>query len=41
MKKMGEKMTDKEIDVLVKEADLDKDGMVNYEEFVLMMQGDR
>ena len=40
MKKLGEKMTDKDIDDMIKEADLDKDGKVNYEEFIrIMMAG--
>lgn len=34
MRKMGEKMSDRDIDVMIKEADLDKDGRVNYQEFV-------
>ena len=34
MRKIGEKMSDKDIDVMIREADLDRDGRVNYEEFV-------
>ena len=37
MKKMGERMSDREIDGLIRQADLDKDGRVNYEEFVRIM----
>lgn len=39
MRKMGEKMSDREIDQLIKTADLDKDGKVNYDEFVKIMIG--
>ncbi|CAL5413408.1 unnamed protein product [Camellia sinensis] len=34
---LGEKLTDEEVDQMIKEADLDGDGQVNYEEFVKMM----
>ncbi len=34
MRKIGEPVTDKEAASLVKQADLDKDGKVNYDEFV-------
>ncbi|XP_010935758.1 calmodulin [Elaeis guineensis] len=34
---LGEKLTDEEVDQMIKEADLDGDGQVNYEEFVRMM----
>ena len=34
---LGEKLTDEEIDGMVKEADIDGDGQINYEEFVTMM----
>ncbi|XP_021357513.1 calmodulin-beta-like isoform X3 [Mizuhopecten yessoensis] len=37
MTNLGEKLTDEEVDEMIKEADLDGDGMVNYEEFVTMM----
>lgn len=37
MTTLGEKLTDEEVDEMIKEADLDGDGMVNYEEFVTMM----
>ena len=36
MRKMGERMSDRDIDYIIKEADLDKDGRVNYHEFVRM-----
>ncbi len=35
---IGEKLTDEEIDEMITEADVDGDGLINYEEFVLMMQ---
>ncbi|PIA45097.1 hypothetical protein AQUCO_01700557v1 [Aquilegia coerulea] len=34
---LGEKLTDEEVEQMIKEADLDGDGQVNYEEFVRMM----
>ena len=33
MAKMGEEFTDDEIEDLIREADLDQDGEVNYREF--------
>merc|ERR1719244_695031 len=38
MKKHGEKMTSKEIDKMIKESDIDKDGKINYVEFVKMVR---
>ncbi|XP_042400121.1 calmodulin-like isoform X1 [Zingiber officinale] len=38
MMSLGEKLTDEEVDQMIKEADLDGDGQVNYEEFVKMMK---
>ena len=35
--KLGEKLSDKEVDEMLKEADKDGDGHINYEEFVIMM----
>jgi Ca2+-binding EF-hand superfamily protein len=34
---LGEKLTDEEAEQMIKEADLDGDGQVNYDEFVRMM----
>ena len=37
MTNLGEKLTDEEVDKMIREADIDGDGQVNYEEFVTMM----
>merc|ERR1712135_279662 len=39
MTNLGEKLTDEEVDEMIREADVDGDGQVNYEEFVKMMMG--
>ena len=33
----GEKLTDEEIKLMFEETDMNKDGNVNFEDFVLMM----
>ncbi|XP_019452032.1 PREDICTED: calmodulin-like protein 8 [Lupinus angustifolius] len=38
---LGEKLTDEEVEQMIKEADLDGDGQVNYDEFVKMMMNIR
>ena len=37
MNNLGEKLTESEIEEMIKEADLDGDGQINYQEFVTMM----
>tara|TARA_B100001142_G_scaffold297824_1_gene320473 strand:+ start:26 stop:367 length:342 start_codon:yes stop_codon:yes gene_type:complete len=37
MTNLGEKLTDEEVEDMVGEADVDKDNMISYEEFVKMM----
>ena len=37
MVNLGEKLSDEEVGQMIKEADLDGDGQVNYDEFVKMM----
>uniref|UniRef100_A0A8D2JFL3 EF-hand domain-containing protein n=1 Tax=Sciurus vulgaris TaxID=55149 RepID=A0A8D2JFL3_SCIVU len=37
MTNLGEKLTDEEVDEMIREADIDGEGQVNYEEFVQMM----
>jgi calmodulin len=37
MTSLGEKLTDEEVDEMIKEADVDGDGQVNYEDFARMM----
>lgn len=34
---LGEKLTEEEAEQMIKEADLDGDGQVNFDEFVKMM----
>jgi len=38
MEKLGEPLTDKEIDEMIAEADQNGDGLINYEEFSAMMK---
>merc|ERR1739845_21182 len=37
MTNLGEKLTGEEVDEMIREADVDGDGQINYEEFVKMM----
>lgn len=37
MTNMGEKFTDKNIEEIIRQVDIDGDGQINYEEFVTMM----
>lgn len=37
MTSLGDKLSDEEVDDMLKEADLDGDGMVNYVEFVAIL----
>ncbi|XP_031628406.1 calmodulin-A-like isoform X4 [Contarinia nasturtii] len=37
MTNLGERLSDEEVDDMIKEADSDGDGMVNYEEFVMIL----
>ena len=37
MTNLGEKLTDEEVDEMIREVDVDGDGQTNYEEFVKMV----
>ena len=37
MMNLGEKLTEEEVEMMIKEADINGDGLVNYEEFISMM----
>ena len=37
MTNLGEKLTDEEVDEMIREADVDGDGQINYEEFVKIL----
>ena len=37
MSNLGWKLTDDEVEEMIREADIDGDGQINYEEFVKMM----
>ncbi|KAL0581448.1 translation elongation factor EF1B gamma [Marasmius crinis-equi] len=39
MESLGERLSDAEIDAMMKEADVDGDGTISYNEFVKMMLG--
>jgi len=38
MTNLGEKLSDSDIDLMIKQADIDGDGQINYGEFVKMMK---
>ncbi len=40
MKKLDETMTDREVDNIIRAADLDRDGRINYQEFVEVLVKD-
>lgn len=37
MLSLGEKLTDEEVEEMVRQADLDGDGQISYQEFIRMM----
>lgn len=37
MTNLGEKLTEEEVDEMIREADIDGDGQINYDQFVRMM----
>lgn len=39
MTNLGEKLSESEVDEMIREADVDGDGQINYTEFVTMMMG--
>mmetsp|Transcript_11532 Transcript_11532/g.21819 ORF Transcript_11532/g.21819 Transcript_11532/m.21819 type:complete len:150 (+) Transcript_11532:61-510(+) len=41
MMNLGEKLNDTEVDEMIREADLDGDGFINYDEFVRMMMASK
>lgn len=40
MNRLGENLTDEQLDAMIKEADLDGDGKINAEEFKKLMECD-
>ncbi|KAG2328045.1 hypothetical protein Bca52824_010773 [Brassica carinata] len=41
MTNLGEKLTDEEVDEMIREADVDGDGQINYDEFVKVMMANK
>ncbi|XP_022898936.1 calmodulin-6-like isoform X2 [Olea europaea var. sylvestris] len=41
MTNLGEKLADEEVDEMIREADVDRDGQINYEEFVKIIMAKR
>ena len=41
MTNLGEKLTDEEVDEMIREADVDGDGQITYDEFVDMMMSNK
>ena len=37
MLNLGEKLTEEEVEMMIKEANVNGDGLVNYDEFISMM----
>lgn len=37
MTNLGEKLTDEKVDEVIRGADIDRNGQINYEEFIQMM----
>jgi Ca2+-binding EF-hand superfamily protein len=37
MTQLGEKLTDEEVDQMIEQADMDRDGQINVEQFITIM----
>ena len=40
MNNLGERLTDKEVDKMIRKADIDGDGQINYEEFLSLISSE-